>query len=44
MKLEKVSNALINECYYVSTHESGLKVILIPKKDSPVTYAVIGAK
>lgn len=44
MKLERISNSLINECFYTGVHESGLKVILIPKKDSPVTYAVIGAK
>lgn len=44
MKFEKVTSSVLNECFYTGVHESGLKIILIPKKDSPVTYAVIGAK
>lgn len=44
MNFTKVENAVLNECYFTGVHESGLKLILIPKKNSPVTYAVIGAK
>ncbi len=44
MNLSKVENAVLGETYYFGVHSSGLRVILIPKKGSASTYAVIGAK
>jgi len=42
MKFEIINNEKINEKLYLATHESGLKVCIMPKRDYVKTYAVIG--
>ncbi len=40
MNLEKRENSVTGEVMYVATHQSGLRVHLIPKKDYSTSYAI----
>ena len=42
MKFDVIYNEKIGEKLYVTTHKSGLKVCVMPKRDYVKTYAVIG--
>ncbi|MBC8596247.1 EF-P 5-aminopentanol modification-associated protein YfmH [Qingrenia yutianensis] len=44
MKFNKVENKAIGETLYFGTHESGLGIFVVPKKNFSKKYAIIGAK
>lgn len=44
MKFNKIENKSIGETLYFGTHESGLGIFVVPKKDFSKKYAIIGAK
>ncbi len=44
MKFNKVENMAIGETLYFGTHESGLGIFVVPKKNFSKKYAIIGAK
>lgn len=44
MKFNKITNNAIDETLYFGTHESGLGIFVIPKKNFSKKYAIIGAK
>lgn len=44
MKFNKVENKAIGETLYFGTHESGLGIFIVPKKNFSKKYAIIGAK
>lgn len=44
MKFNKIENKSIGETLYFGTHESGLGIFVVPKKNFSKKYAIIGAK
>ena len=44
MKLQIKTNEKTGENLYYTTHKSGLKIYIMPKKDYTSTYAVFGTK
>ena len=44
MKFNMVENKAIGETLYFGTHESGLGIFVVPKKNFSKKYAIIGAK
>ncbi len=44
MTFTKVRNEKLNEEYFITTHKSGLKIILIPKKGISTYKAIFGTK
>lgn len=44
MKFNKVENKAIGETLYFGTHESGLGIFVVPKRNFSKKYAIIGAK
>ncbi|MBE6819032.1 MAG: insulinase family protein [Ruminococcaceae bacterium] len=44
MKIQKIENKTIGETYYSAEHPSGLKILVLPKKDYQTNYALFGTK
>lgn len=44
MKLTEVKNDLVKEKYFFTTHESGLKIFIYPKKENNSTYVLFGTR
>lgn len=44
MNFEKIENKAIDETLYFGTHESGLGIFVVPKRNFSKKYAIIGAK
>lgn len=42
--IKKIENKLLDEFYYEIDHESGLKILVMPKKGYTTTYATFGTK
>lgn len=44
MKLREIKSKLLDEKYYVTEHQSGLKIFVYPKKGYNSTYVLLGTK
>ncbi|MBR0414092.1 MAG: insulinase family protein [Clostridia bacterium] len=44
MNIRKIENNIIGETYYAVEHPSGLKILVLPKKDYKTNYALFGTK
>lgn len=42
MKINKIKNDLLNECYYEIEHDSGLRIFVLPKPGYSSSYALFG--
>lgn len=44
MKMEKITNERVHDCYYSLKHPSGLRIFVYPKEGSNSTYAIFGTR